>query len=147
MLPEVCRDPVSEISTPENIDQRLKLGRYLYDPICKTLKDKSCGQIDSETKCSNLIIIHAYTNRSVRTQSGENDSSILVDSQPPVPFEEESPLFQSIKEKINEPFVEIYAPVDYASPAQRNKLKYFLNEVIASKIEEFYKKEIQNENA
>lgn len=147
MLPEICRDPVSEISAPENIDQRLKLGKFLYDPICKTLKDKSCGQIDSEKKCSDLIIIHAYTNRSVRTQSGENDSSILVDTMPPVPFEEKSPLFQSIKERINEPFVEIYAPVYHDSPAQRSKLKHFLNEVIASQIEEFYKKEIQNENA
>ena len=129
---------MSEISAPENLDKRLELGRFLHDPICKTLEDKSCGQMESTERCSNLIIIHAYTNRSVRTQSGENDSSVLVDRPTPVPFEEESSLFKSIKEKINEPFVEIYAPVDYDSMAQRKKLRYFLDEVIADKIEEFY---------
>lgn len=72
---------------------------------------------------SPFVILHAYTLKSVKEESRNDEASILVNRTPPVPFEDASTLFQSIDEKLGEAFVEIYAPIEYQTPAERRSVR------------------------
>ncbi len=73
--------------------------------------------------------------------SRNDDASIPVDKGigAPSTFEEESTLFNSINEKLNQAFVEIYAPVRYDTPVDRTKLKRIIDDVVTEKIDSFFK--------
>ncbi|MCC6445572.1 MAG: HD domain-containing protein [Armatimonadetes bacterium] len=69
-----------------------------------------------------LVILHTYSIKSVREQSRNDEEAILVDTVPrPAPFEEKSTLFRSIRTSVNEKFLEVYAPVEYGTPTERDK--------------------------
>lgn len=53
-------------------------------------------------------------------------------------FEDVSTLFQSINENLSESFVEVYAPVEYDSPAGRRELFRLLNVPIKETIVSFF---------
>ncbi|MBI3910899.1 MAG: HD domain-containing protein [Armatimonadetes bacterium] len=66
------------------------------------------------------VILHVYNIRSVRVQSRNDEKSILVDDRPsPTPFEEKSTLFKSIDERLDDTFVEVYAPVVHDPPDRK----------------------------
>ena len=47
----------------------------------------------------------------------------MVDKAPgPVPFEQESTLFRSISEKMNEAYCEVYAPIKWDTATERKKV-------------------------
>ena len=80
----------------------------------------------------NLVIVNGYTIKSVKLQSRDDASQILVETDMgPKPFEQVSPLFMSINEKLDEAFVEVYAPVAYKNPPERDKIKNSIKEPIA----------------
>ena len=57
----------------------------------------------------------------------------------PSTFEEESTLFNSINEKLNQAFVEIYAPVTYDTPVDRTKMRKMIDEVVSQKLDDFFR--------
>jgi hypothetical protein len=96
---------------------------------------------DIALECSgpDMVAIHAHTVKSVRTESRNDEGAILVDSAKPAPFDEISALFGSINAEMNEVYVEVYAPVVYDTPTNRNRLITRLKDPIRGKIEAFYK--------
>ena len=69
------------------------------------------------------VILSSYTIRSVREQSRNSESSILVQTADDVlvPFEEQSPLFRSIDEAVQVRFVEVYAPFECDDQTERRR--------------------------
>ena len=140
-LPETCRDPLFGISQSKNKELRTKLESYLWDPVCKLVSDRCNGEITCSQDNPNYLIIHAYTIKSVREMSRNDEASIPVYKEfgAPSTFETESVLFNSINEQLNQAFVEIYVPVRYDTPVDRTKLKKIIDGVITEKIDNFFK--------
>lgn len=87
---------------------------------------------------SHLVIAHSYSLKSARAQSRNDEGSIMVHTTPnPTPFEEESDLFKSINEKLNDPHFSVYAPVHYGSPGERRELMSRIKEPILHCLEGF----------
>jgi HD superfamily phosphohydrolase len=69
------------------------------------------------------LIVHSFAIKSVRESSRNDESGIMVDKAPrPVPFEQESTLFRSINEKMNEEYCEVYAPIEWDTATERKKV-------------------------
>ncbi len=65
----------------------------------------------------------------------------MVDARPkPRFFEEESVLFKSIDESLSEAFIDVYAPVMYDSPNDKERLLNLLDEPITEAVAGFYSK-------
>ncbi len=139
-LPEKCRDALFSISQPINKKLRSDLEAYLWEPICSIVSSESNG----EAKCSpdnpKFLIIHSYTIKSVREMSRNDEASINVDRGLRVPstFEVESTLFNSINEKFNQAFIEIYAPIIYETPVARTKIQQAIYNVVTERIDTFF---------
>ena len=140
-LPEACREPLMGISKPKNKSVRTQLESYLWEPICNLVADDCNGAITCSPDNSTFLIVHDYKIKSVREMSRNDEASIPVNKgfRDPSTFEEESTLFNSISEKLNQAFIEIYAPVKYDTPVDRNKLKRVVDEVVTDHIESFFK--------
>ena len=68
----------------------------------------------------NLVLMGRLMFKSVREQSRNSESSILVTtSSEPRSFEEVSTLFRSIDEAIREAIIEVYAPVEYSDEREK----------------------------
>ncbi|WP_408998398.1 HD domain-containing protein [Syntrophus buswellii] len=142
-LPEVCRLYLSGISKPKNKVLRAKLESHLWEHVCKLVSEKCNGNITCSPNNSNYLIVYDYKIKSVREMSRNDEASIPVEKgiKSPSTFEEESTLFKSIDEKLNQAFVEIYAPVSYDTPVDRTKLKKVIDEVITGHIADFFEGE------
>jgi HD superfamily phosphohydrolase len=71
---------------------------------------------------SNYVIVKAFTIKSVREQSRNNEGSIIILSgSAPKKFEDESILFHSINEKEYTQFFEVYAPVTFDDDTDKKK--------------------------
>ena len=69
-------------------------------------------------------IVHSFTLKSVRETSRNDDASILVtDPLRPIEFEVASTLFKSINQTYADRLVEVYAPIDWPDPAQKDDLR------------------------
>ncbi|RJP94110.1 MAG: HD domain-containing protein [Desulfobacteraceae bacterium] len=139
-LPEICRDSLFNISKPMNKKLRAELESFLWRPICNLVTNKCNGRITCSPDNPKFLIINAYTIKSVREMSRNDEASIHVDRGigGPSTFEVESTLFNSINEKLNQAFVEIYAPVSYDTPVDRTKLQKMIDEVVSEKMVEFF---------
>ena len=70
------------------------------------------------------VILNHFKIDSVRTQSRNDEASILIAQGPSaVPFEQESVLFQSINEGLRDEFLEAYAPLGNLEDKEKRKLK------------------------
>jgi hypothetical protein len=58
-------------------------------------------------------------------------------SQDPEPFEEASSLFASIDARYSDEFVEVYAPVDWDTDAEKSRIRRVAREMILKLIEQF----------
>lgn len=98
----------------------------------------------------NFVIAHPFTIKSVRTTSRNDEAGILVAKEPkPKPFELESTLFRSIRDRYTDAFIEVYAPVTWESTADRAKLRIALRQPIVEVIEQesfLPKKEARHES-
>jgi len=140
LSPEI-RDPLSRISEPDESERRSLLEQRVYEQISRVVRDESKARMD-ETDSADFLIIHSYSIKSVRTQSGTDEAAILVDCRGgPKYFEDESRLFNSINTELSEKLVEVYAPVWYDSPAERDVLLKSLDEPISREMESFFKEE------
>jgi len=118
-IAETRRNFIIDVMNPEN-----KLKRDAVEKeVCVIINDVLSLKIDPRE-----VILYTYDIKSVRGKKREDEGTILVSRRPsPKPFEAESTLFRSISETASESFVEIYAPIQYNTPAERegilNKLK------------------------
>ncbi len=142
-LPEKCRDPLSNISKPEYKSKRKNLETTIYAALEKIIKDNNCGELIPDGSDSNFLIIHAYTIKSVREQSRNDEGTIIIEGKPPKTFEEESVLFKSINESESEPLVEVYAPVSYNS-SQKKLLLEISDEKISKVLDSFFSTEVNS---
>lgn len=129
-----AREALKEISTPENRERRDALEKSLAECIGQVAGLTKFGDLDS----SRFVIVHSYTFKSVKEQSRNDESSILINGPQPVFFEEASTLFQSIDEKLSETLVEVYAPVHYATPTDRRNLRNSLSSPIKTILDTFF---------
>ena len=85
------------------------------------------------------VVVHVYSLKSVRNQASNDEASILVTGRQAQPeqFEEVSTVFRSIDAKMNETYLEIFAPVEYATDAARIKLRRELHEPIVAVLQAF----------
>jgi len=133
-LPETCRECITSISKTENRGLR----RQLELQIAGALGEVGIKFDSSLKDPSQLLIVHAYSLKSARAQSRNDEGSIMVHTTPnPTPFEEESDLFKSINEKLNDPHFSVYAPVRYDSPGERRELMSRIREPILRCLEGF----------
>jgi len=133
-LPEACREHVTAISKTENRYKRRELERKIA-----TVLQEAGVEFDSALPDPfNLVVVHSYSLKSARAQSRNDEGSIMVHTTPnPTPFEEESDLFKSINEKLNDPHFSVYAPVSYDSPGERRELVGKIKEPILRCLEGF----------
>jgi HD superfamily phosphohydrolase len=112
---EDARDRVAKLSTPEFDELRGSVER----DVAKILKkNKKAIGASSDT-----LIVHCFTIKSVRETSRNDEAGIMVAKSPaPIPFDQESMLFSSIDEKMDEAYCEVYAPVEWESPTERKKV-------------------------
>lgn len=89
----------------------------IEEQIAGALAAKWGKSIDSK-----LVTVSVYSVRSVRTDSKDDEKSILIGSPKPVPFEECSLLFNSINEQLSYFYVEVYAPADWTSRTKRREM-------------------------
>lgn len=139
-----ARDPISRISEPESMASRAALEKSIFGLL------ESRGirfRVPTEDQF-HYIIVHAYTTKSVRTQSRDDESAVLIDKRPlPKPFEQESTLFRSIDEKLSEAFVEVFAPVTYDTVAERRVLLDTIDQPITEILNGYFKGETINAHA
>jgi len=103
-------------AVPQQFKQRRK---ELENGIATELQ-----KYQSEAVDSNHVILHLYSIDSVRSQSRDDQGSIMVNKPgKPVSFEEESTLFESIDLRLKEEYVECYAPIVYADEKEKRKIK------------------------
>ncbi|MGH7863195.1 MAG: HD domain-containing protein [Candidatus Dormibacteraceae bacterium] len=123
-LPETVR-----LGLPQEFDQAR--GR-LEESIAEELRRFSNNpSIDSHE-----VILHLFKIESVRAQSRNSERSIMVvGREEPRQFEEESTLFKSINEELQEEWVECYAPVSYRDDVERQRLLKHMDDVICRLIE------------
>ena len=129
-----AREALKEISKPENRPKRQELEKKLAQCIEEGWGLTKYGTLDP----SWFVIVHSYTFKSVKEQSRNDESSILINRPTPVFFEDASTLFQSIDEKLSETLVEVYAPVHYSTPTERRNLRNRLRTQITSILDTFF---------
>lgn len=103
------------------------------------------GEHLQQTVDKRLVIAHSFNIQSVRTASKNNEASILIAGSTPTPFEDFSALFRSIKEGYADGSIEIYAPVDWETRAERRKVRNLLAVPIAEAIDRLTREELEAE--
>lgn len=133
-----ARESLLGISKPSNRQRRRELEIVLHEAIAGADARFDCELPDPST----LVIAHSYTIKSVKERSADDEGSILITRLPqPVPFEEESTLFRSISDQLNETVFEVYAPVRYETPAEGRELRKRLRTPVTSAIEGWVKED------
>lgn len=133
-LPESCRERITKISQTTNRSARRELECRIAEVIQKAGVPLDCKLKDP----TNLVVAHSFSLKSARAQSRNDEGSIMIHTVPdPTPFEEESDLFRSINEKMNDPHFAVYAPVVYHSPGERRELHNKIKEPIVRCLEGF----------
>lgn len=118
-LPEACRGTITNISHSANRAARRELERCLAEAIQTAGVPLDCAMNDPST----LVVAHSFSLKSARAQSRNDEGSIMIHTVPdPTPFEDESDLFRSINEKMNDPHFAVYAPVVYRNPGERREM-------------------------
>lgn len=128
----VARPALSKISKQENRSLRSQMENEVAEIIWQYAQHDDAY---SRQHRNAFVIAHAYTLKNVKEQSRNDEASILIEGTQPKPFEQASTLFSSIDEKLNETSFEIYAPVQYLTPADRRKLKRDLRAPIMQVLE------------
>lgn len=133
-LPESCQETIRDITKPKNKELR----RCLEQRLAGVLQENGFALKCSCKDPSHLVTVNAFTLKSVRVQSRDDEGPILVrKGTEKTTFEEASDLFRSIDEKMVRPQFAIYAPVEYDNPAERRSLQVKLHDPILRCLDEF----------
>jgi HD superfamily phosphohydrolase len=126
-------------------DTLTTISRRERDPLRNAIEKAIAEELASRTKATidqDFVIVHAFDIKSVRETSRNEEEGILVNTSPaPKPFIDESTLFASINEGYVDRFVEVYAPVVWETPADKNRIRRETYEPIKNLIENHCKKE------
>jgi HD superfamily phosphohydrolase len=134
-FPAEIRDILTGISKQEEDDLRSGLEKGIAEEVAS----RSGQKIDPE-----FVIVHAFDIKSVRETSRNEEEGILVDTSPkPKSFIDESTLFASINEGYVDQFVEVYAPVSWDTPADKNRIRRETHEPIKDLIEKHCREAIK----
>jgi len=121
------RETIQSINEKENSKRR----KFFEKEIAELLNKQVNQNIDK-----NFVVVNAFTIRSVRTTSRDDEAQILVYKKPnPVPFVEESTLLSSIDERYSETYVEVYAPVEWTTPKDKTEIRDKLRQPIINLME------------
>lgn len=139
LLKRVFSCPIREFGKSELAEALLKLGARANDQARAGL-ERSIADIlpkqEGQSVDPRFVIVHAYTIRSVRVASRNDEGSIMVATHPePRPFEQESSLFASINEGYTEGYVEVYAPMAWGTPTEKKRILRDLHKPIRERIE------------
>ncbi|HEV2135835.1 MAG TPA: HD domain-containing protein [Terracidiphilus sp.] len=131
-LPESCRATIKEISKPKHRARR----RSIEAQIAASLQNSGVNLDGSLPNPEKLVIVQDYSLKSVREQSRNDEGSIMIAEDPPVPFEEASQLFRSIDDKLTVPHFAVYAPVSYDNPIEKKRLRSKAEKAIIACLED-----------
>lgn len=109
-----------------NIMKEADFRKRIEEEIANYLSSKSGSKIEAHH-----IIIKAFTIKSAREESRNNEGSIIIVTDGmPKKFEDESTLFRSIDEKESIQFFDVYAPVRFIDEVdKRKKMAAFSQEI------------------
>lgn len=131
-LPESCRATIKEISKPKHRVRR----KSIEEKIAASLRSAGVDLSSSLPNPEKLVIVQDYSLKSVREQSRNDEGSIMIAGDTPVPFEEASQLFRSIDEKLTTPHFAVYAPVSYDNPIEKKRLRLRAEKAIITCLED-----------
>jgi hypothetical protein len=138
LFKQVFSEQLSEFR-PEVSEALLNLERPEFSAWRTTLETEVATILHQQTHPRvepHFVIIHAFNIKSDRTTSRDEDQTILVVRDPgPRSFEQESALFKSIDESFSEAYIEVYAPVSWATVAERQRLRQSVKRPIRDMIE------------
>lgn len=127
-FPPEMREMLLNLSRVENKELKARIEAAMAEKI---------GQIAGKAVDPNLVVLNAFSIRSVRQMSRNDEAGILVQREPrPRPFGEESTLFKSINERYSDEFVEVYAVVEWGTQADKKRIRRDLREPIMELIAE-----------
>lgn len=110
--------PEAQSALPEKLDKEPSVRSALEQGMAEALSQHTGSTIDPS-----YVILHSFKIENVRAQSRNSEESIPIQKAGRlVRFEDESTLFQSINESLNETHVECYAPVAYLDEHARQVL-------------------------
>jgi HD superfamily phosphohydrolase len=103
------------------------------EKLRKQIEEK-VSQLDI-LKCDpNYVIVNSLTFKSVNEMSrGDNEGKLIIKTKDdsPAEFQEESMVFNSINESLNEVYLEVYAPAEFETVLEKdNKMKEFRDEIL-----------------
>ena len=132
-----AREKVKGLSKLESKDLR----KQMESELAEVVRGRRKFGAGSDRFCGDSFIVHSYTIKSVRESSRNDDAGMMVAGPGnPKPFEEESTLFGSMDEKMNEAYCELYVPVEWESPTERKRECEALREKIFTCINELCKR-------
>lgn len=127
-FPPEIRDSLKNIG--RDTDGKRKLEHEIAEKLSALLE----SNIDPA-----FVILNVYDIKSVKEMSRNDEAGIMIAKDPaPVPFEEESALFKSINEGYKEESVEVYAPVEWQTPAERKEIIRKVHEPIQEIIGKYF---------
>jgi HD superfamily phosphohydrolase len=121
----VYNERIRDLGDPGVAATLLELGEKDHQALRDRLEGAIAGAIEKQFGIGidpREVIIHAFDIKSVRESSRNQEAGIQIrDRKGPRPFEDASALFESIDESYTEGFVEVYAPVQWDTRAERSK--------------------------
>jgi HD superfamily phosphohydrolase len=127
-LPAAVRDLLPSLMQPEPDFRRKRT--YLEQLLAEKIARATGQTLDSD-----FVIVNIFNIRNVREMSRNDEAGILVGSDPPKQFESASTLFASINKKLADWFVEVYAPVEWATPTDKLKVKQTIEQPVLKLLE------------
>lgn len=122
----VLRENIMQLAHNAGLRRR----RRIEEGIAKLITQKIGASIEE-----NFVIVYPFAIKSARTSSRNDEAGILVACEPkPRPFEQESTLFRSIRERYSDAFIEVYAPVNWETVAERTGFRAQLAQPIGELI-------------
>lgn len=109
-------------------------GLAMRDAIESRIAECISNRIDGIDK--DFVIFHIFDIKSVKEMSRNDDAPILVlGNEEPRNFQEESALFHSIDERYKDAYIEVYAPVNWDTCAERQRITKSLKAEITTIID------------
>ena len=139
LLKRVFSSQIKDFADPSLRDLLSKLDSPANDDLREKLESAIAGILSRQTEeqpRADFIIAHAYTIKSVRTTSRNDEAGIMVARHPrPRPFEDESALFASINEGYTEGYLDVYAPISWDPSTDKKRMRRELEKPIREAIE------------
>ena len=134
------RHKLQDISKPENAGPRREVERSVAAKL-----EEELAQLNKKLNIDPLeVIVHSFDIQSVREMSRNDEAAMMIACRPrPLPFEEYSTLFASIKEGYDTWIVEVYAPITWDTRTERSRILRAVAEPLRAAISAAIKDAIQ----